>query len=153
MEPKTALPVVEALRVLTIDDYERWMLVWQSAGLHSVRPKGRDSRAAFERQLASGTHTVIGLEQNGELAAVVLVTHDGRKGWINRLAVVPRCRGRGYAKRLVAEAERVLQAQGMTVIAALIEPGNEASLELFTTLGYVEADGMHYLSKRDHPDA
>jgi ribosomal protein S18 acetylase RimI-like enzyme len=129
------------------------MSVWRRAGLHSVRPRGRDSRGAFERQLGAGTHALLGLEVDGELVGVVLVTHDGRKGWINRLAVVPECRGRGYAKRLVAEAERVLQAMGMTVIAALIEPGNQASLELFSRLGYVELEGMHYLSKRDSPDA
>jgi ribosomal protein S18 acetylase RimI-like enzyme len=147
------MPANETVRRLSLSDYERWMSVWQRAGLHSVRPNGRDSRAAFERQLAGGTHTVLGLERNGDLVAVVLVTHDGRKGWINRLAVVPEWRGRGYAKRLVAEAELVLQAEGMTVIAALIEPGNEASLELFMALGYVETEGMHYLSRRDSPDA
>jgi len=143
----------ETVRTLSLYDYERWISVWERAGLHSVRPQGRDSRSAFARQLASGTHTVIGLERGGELVGVVLVTHDGRKGWINRLAVVPEHRGRGYAMRLVGEAERVLQAQGMTVIAVLIEPGNEASLQLFRTLGYVEAEGMHYLSRRDSPDA
>lgn len=143
----------ESVRCLSLDDYERWMSVWQRAGLHSVRPLGRDSRLAFERQLATGTHTMLGLEREGELVAVVLLTHDGRKGWINRLAVLPEWRGRGYAKRLVAEAERVLQEQGMTVIALLIEPGNTASLRLFARLGYVETQGMHYLSKRDDPDA
>jgi len=143
----------ETVRALSLDDYERWISVWRRAGLHSVRLQGRDSRAAFERQLATGTHTMIGLELNGDLAGVVLVTHDGRKGWINRLAVVPEYRGQGYGKRLVSEAERALQAQGMTVIAVLIEPENEASLRLFRALGYVEAEGMHYLSRRDSPDA
>ena len=142
------------VRTLTLEDYDRWMSVWQRGGLHSIRPQGRDSREAFARQFASGTHTMIGLELSGELIGVVLATHDGRKGWINRLAVLPEYRRQGYASRLVAEAERVLRAQGMTVIAALIEPGNDVSLVLFTELGYVEPpDGMHYLTKRDNEDA
>jgi len=142
------------VRTLTLEDYDRWMSVWQRAGLHSIRPEGRDSRDAFARQLAGGTHTMIGLELSGELIGVVLATHDGRKGWINRLAVLPEYRRQGYASRLVAEAERVLRAQGMTVIAALIEPGNDVSLVLFTKLGYVEPpDDMHYLTKRDSEDA
>ncbi len=144
---------VIALRLLGLDDYPRWMEVWQRAGLHSVRPHGRDSREAFRRQLASGTHTMIGLEVDGTLAGVVLATHDGRKGWINRLAVLPDHQHRGYAARLVAEAERVLNEQGITVIAALIEPGNDASLALFRKLGYLEATGMHYVSKRNSGDA
>jgi ribosomal protein S18 acetylase RimI-like enzyme len=130
------------------------MSVWQRAGLHSIRAKGRDSRDAFARQFARGTHTIIGLELSGELIGVVLATHDGRKGWINRLAVLPEYRRQGYASRLVAEAERLLRAQGMTVIAVLIEPGNDVSLVLFTELGYVEPpDGMYYLTKRDSEDA
>ena len=142
------------VRALTLDDYERWMSVWQRAGLHSIRPQGRDSREAFARQLASGTHTMLGLEVGQDLAGVVLATHDGRKGWINRLAVVPDHRGQGFAARLIAEAEQVLRRQGMTVIAALIEPHNDASLALFRKLGYAEPpEGMHYVSKRDEPQA
>jgi len=138
------------IRVLTLDDYDRWMSVWQRAGLHSVRASGRDSREAFARQFASGTHTMLGLELAEELVGVVLVTHDGRKGWINRLAILPEHRRRGYAARLVTEAERVLHALGITVFAALIEPGNDASLALFQELGYTEfPDGMHYVTKRD----
>jgi ribosomal protein S18 acetylase RimI-like enzyme len=142
------------VRTLSLEDYDRWMSVWRRAGLHSVRPEGRDSREAFGRQLAGTTHTMIGLELSGELIGVVLVTHDGRKGWINRLAVLPEYRRQGYATRLLAEAERVLHSQGMTVIAVLIEPGNDVSLALFGKLGYVELPGgMHYLSKRDSEDA
>lgn len=141
------------VRLLGLEDYDRFMSVWRSAGLHSLRPKGRDSRAAIARQLATGTHTLLGLELKGELVAVVLATHDGRKGWINRLCVQPLYRRRGYGALLVAEAERVLRDQGMTVIAALIEPGNDASLALFSNLGYVESTGLHYVSKRDSEDA
>jgi ribosomal protein S18 acetylase RimI-like enzyme len=142
------------VRRLTLDDYDRWMEVWERAGLHSTRPQGRDSRSAFEGQLASGTHILLGLESEGDLIGVVLITHDGRKGWINRLAVLPEHRRQGHAARLVGEAERELRELGMTVIAALIEGGNDASLALFDRLGYSEQPGgIHYLSKRDRADA
>jgi N-acetylglutamate synthase len=142
------------VRVLGLVDYERWMAVWQCAGLTSMRPLGRDSRAAFERQFVAGRQTILGAEADGELIGVVLATHDGRKGWVNRLAVVPGQRRRGVAAILVSEAEKVLRSQGMTVIAALVEPGNEASLRLFRKLGYVEPPhGMHYVSKRTEPQS
>jgi ribosomal protein S18 acetylase RimI-like enzyme len=142
------------IRRLGLADYERWMDIWQRAGLHSIRPLGRDSREAFARQFATSAHTMLGLEVDGELVGVVLTTHDGRKGWINRLAVLPEFRRRGYGSRLVRKAESLLREQGMTVIALFIEPGNEISLALFNELGYVEFEGgMHYLSKRDSEDA
>ena len=140
------------LRTLAMEDYDRWMAVWDEAGLHSVRPRGRDSREAFAAQLARGTHTMIGLEADGELLGVVLATHDGRKGWINRLAVLPGYRRSGYAALLVAEAEKVLHQQGIAIIAALIEPGNEASLGLLRKMGYEEATGMHYVRKKQGPE-
>jgi len=64
-----------------------------------IRPKGRDSREAFEGQLASGIQTAVGIEmEQGDLIGVVLVTHDSRKGLINRLAVHPDWRRKGQEK-------------------------------------------------------
>lgn len=141
------------VRRLELDDYDELVALWQRAGLHSLRPEGRDSRAALAKQLASGVQTVLGLEIDGQLVAAVVATHDSRKGWINRLVVDPERRRRGYAQRLIEEAEQVLREQGMHVIAALIEGDNSASLALFRQAGYVEVDkNMHYLSKRDSGD-
>lgn len=141
------------VRRLGLDDYDELMALWQQTGLHSLRPKGRDSRAALAKQLASGVQTMLGLEIDGQLVAAVVTTHDSRKGWINRLVVKSEHRRRGYAQRLIEEAEQVLHEQGMRVIAALIESDNSASLALFQQVGYVEIDKkIHYLSKRDSDD-
>ena len=141
------------IRQLTLDDYDRLLALWQRAGLHSLRLNGRDSRSALEGQLASGVQTVLGLEVEGHLVGAVIATHDSRKGWINRLVVDPTYRRRGYAARLVEAAEAVLRAQGMHVVAALVEHDNPDSLALFRKAGYSELDGgIHYLTKRDSPD-
>ncbi|RPI72161.1 MAG: GNAT family N-acetyltransferase, partial [Desulfobacteraceae bacterium] len=127
---------------LNANDYPRIVALWQAAGLH-IRPKGRDSREAFERQLESGIQKVIGIEtRQGDLIGVVLVTHDSRKGLINRLAVHPDWRRRGLAKNLITAAEDLLHEQGIDVTAVLIEPENPASLKLFQETGYYEWTGM-----------
>ena len=133
-------------------DYDDILALWQCAGL-SVRANGRDAPAVFARQMASGLQRVIGLRADNKLVAVAVLTHDGRKGWINRLAVDPAYRRQGLARRLVAEAERwFAQDVGLEIWAALIEEHNDASLVLFEELGY-ERPNVMYVSKRTRYDA
>jgi len=140
------------LRRLGLEDYERIMDLWRRSGLTSLKPHGRDSRQAFAQQLESGVQTVLGLEQEGSLIAVVVATHDSRKGWINRLTVDPDYRRRGLARRLLAAAEELFQELGLFITVALIEGWNEASLKLFLQEGYQLNDDIHYVSKRESDD-
>ena len=137
-------------RRLTAGDYDAILALWQRAGLDSIRPQGRDSRAAFADQLARG-QVVLGLEDAGQLVACVVITDDGRKGWINRLAVDPEHRRRGLGARLIAEAENDLRARGFRIFGALIENDNTASLNLFQRESYRTHD-IVYVSKRDGED-
>jgi N-acetylglutamate synthase len=143
---------VATLRRLTSDDLAAVLALWQRAGLHSIRPEGRDSQAEFDKQLAGG-QIAIGLEEDGRLIGVVLATSDTRKGWINRLAIDPDYRRQGYGEQLVRAAEEALRAAGMKLIAAFIEEGNAASLTLFDKLGYAVHRNITYVSKRDSIDA
>jgi len=81
---------------------------------------------------------------------VVLGTHDGRKGWINRLAVHPDYRRTHIASRLVRTCEHGLGEQGIQIFAALIEPDNAASKAVFRSLGY-EIQPMLYVRRKSHP--
>jgi ribosomal protein S18 acetylase RimI-like enzyme len=141
--------VNEKIRQLGLEDYDTLLALWQRAGLHSIKPQGRDSREALARQLASGVLTILGLEVEERLVAVVIVTHDSRKGWINRLAVDPDYRRLGCGTRLIEAAEALLHEQGVPITATLVMSDNAASLALFQKAGYVEVDsGIHYLTKR-----
>lgn len=126
--------------------------LWQRAGLH-IRPEGRDSLAAFTEQMASGVQTPLGLRDGGRLVAVVLATHDSRKGWINRLAVDPDYQRQGLAIRLIHLCEQHFQHHGIDVWAALIEDWNEASLALFREAGYLVHDDVIYASRRARVDS
>ena len=138
------------LRNLTIDDYDAIIRLWKLAGLQSVRPKGRDSRDAFAEQLDAGQR-LIGLEDSGQLIGTVVITRDTRKGWINRLAIHPDHRHKGYAKRLLAAAEEELRAMGLPIFAALIEAENTPSRMLFAREGYKTHDVV-YVTKRESED-
>ena len=140
-------------RALMLDDHEAMLDLWHRSGLSSIRPQGRDSLAAFARQIASGVQQTIGLEDDGRLVAIIVATHDGRKGWLNRLAVDHAYRGRGLARHVIKAAEGWLATRDILVWAVLIEDDNETSIQLFESAGYVPAPHILYLSKRPSADS
>ena len=148
------MPISDPLTLYNLDlsDYNTILDLWQRAGL-PIRSTGRDAPEAFARQMTTGIQRVIGLRDGIKLVAVAVLTHDGRKGWINRLAVDPAYRRQGLAQILVAEAERWFrQDLGLDVFAAVIEGENHASQALFDTLGYHPHDVV-YMSKRTRESA
>jgi N-acetylglutamate synthase len=152
------------IRRFALDDYDAVASLWDAAGL-PFKSLGRDSRPAIaaELQLGLGVFLVaetLAAAREGErpaggaesqIVGVVFGTHDGRKGWINRLAVTPNLRGQGIARRLVSQVETELRALGIDVIAALIESDNQASRAFFAHIGYVHDPAVEYFSTRAGP--
>jgi ribosomal protein S18 acetylase RimI-like enzyme len=140
------------VRAFRIDDYDRVMELWGAGGL-PLKPEGRDSRESVARQIRE-PHTLFLVAEErgtGRLIGTVLATHDGRKGWINRLAVDPAVRQRGIGTRLVRDAESWLEAQGMGILACLIEEDNVLSMKVFEKLGYKKHPEILYFAKRKFP--
>ena len=134
------------IREFNIEDYRQIISLWDKVNL-PYRPEGRDSPANITQQIANGTTIFLVVESDDKLVGTVLGTHDGRKGWINRLALDPEYRRRSIARRLVNELERRFDKLGLEVIACLIEGHNAVSLEVFKKLGYNYYD-VRYFSKR-----
>jgi ribosomal protein S18 acetylase RimI-like enzyme len=88
------------------------------------------------------------MEVGGKMVGAALCTNDGRKGWINRLAVDPKHRRIGIASMLVKEAERRFDARGLGISACLVHNDNPSSIALFEDLGYTLDSRVLYYSKR-----
>lgn len=138
------------IRPFRADDYDAVMALWKDAGL-PLKPEGRDARQRICSQVTEPNVVFLLAETEGRVVGTVVATHDGRKGWINRLAVARGARRRGLGERLVREAEARLEAAGMDVLACLIEEGSNASMRLFARLGYVRKDDIHYFVKKRTP--
>ena len=139
------------IRQLVTDDYDRVVEIWSLAGL-SFRLNGRDGREYVQSEMERDSSIFLGAEIDGELVGVVLGTHDGRKGWINRLAVLPEYRKQGIARALAMEVEGQMNDIGILIVTCLIEGENQASTELFKSLGYVGHPDITYFSKRQSSD-
>lgn len=139
------------IRPATIADLDSLLAVWKAAGL-GIKPQGRDRRDRLEVQIRVPDSYLLAWDGKDAVGAV-LATHDGRKGWINRLAVIPSHRRRGIGQLLVRAAETVLERQGIEIICALVEEGNTPSYGVFSSLAYAADVPVRYFRKLIHPEA
>ena len=135
-------------RVLGLKDCDALLSLWNKAGL-SHRPEGRDSRSSIIAQMRRDKGFFLGAFRENRLVGSVIASYDGRKGWIDRLAVDPEERRKGIAKVLVETAESVLRDRGSLIIAVLVEADNSLSIALFQKCGYKVHRDILYLTKRE----
>ena len=139
------------IRRLTIADYDHILKVWSDAGL-PFKPIGRDSRARMAVEMAAPHCAFFGLFDKDIMVGMAIANWDGRRGWVNRVAIDPEYRGRGLAGELIRECERFLESLGALIICALIEDMNFPSMDCFEKEGYVCMKEILYFSKRRSPE-
>jgi len=135
------------IRPFSLNDYAPLLALWDAACL-PYRPQGRDSKASIASQIQQPNTLYLVAEQNNQMVGAVFGTHDGRKGWINRLAVLPSHQRQGIARHLVEELEQRFSAIGIDIVACLIEDWNHDSIAAFKKLGYLQHKDIFYFSKR-----
>jgi N-acetylglutamate synthase len=144
MRPQT--PEV-TFRTMTIEDYDAVLALWAEGNIPS-RPKGRDSRKNIAIQLHQPNCYFLVAVAGNKIIGAVVGTHDGRKGWINRLVVTPSFQKKGIGRQLVTAVEQHFSAQGIDIVACLIEDWNTTSMQVFEQLGYTKHTDIFYYSKR-----
>jgi ribosomal protein S18 acetylase RimI-like enzyme len=114
--------------------------LWYEAGL--TRP-WNDRRLDIQRKLAVQPETFLvavapDSENHGRDLVIgsVMAGYDGHRGWLYYLATATAHRGRGVARALVGEAERLLEAMGCPKVQLMVREGNEAVLGFYDALGY-----------------
>ncbi len=148
MAARTNRPRIRQMRRQEVSDLP---ILWTNAGL-PFRPKGRDSMRNLLRQRDRDPELFIGAFMKGEMVAAAIASDDGRKAWINRLAVVPEHRHRGLALAMIRRCESVMRRRGRHVFCVLIEDYNDESMNLFGKAGYMREESIHYYTKRDSGD-
>jgi ribosomal protein S18 acetylase RimI-like enzyme len=147
MKPREKKTIDVVIRKMTMDDYDALITLWKKGNI-PYRPRGRDSKTNIRWQLQQPTCLYFVAENKGTIIGAILGTHDGRKGWINRLAVETAYQRKGIAKRLIQEIEQHLTAIGIDIVACLIEEWNVTSMNVFEHAGYTKHTDILYFSKR-----
>ena len=131
------------LREFGLADHGEVIALWHACGLH---PSRSDRLDAIARKLERDPDLFLVIEEGGHVIASALGSFDGRRGWINRLAVAPAARGRALGHRLVHESEARLIAKGCEKANLLIERDNDSVAAFYARLGYA-ADDLVFMEK------
>ena len=137
---------------LTIDDYDEIIRIWAISGL-PYKPKGRDSKELMAKEMQNINCCYFGLYKNAQLIGTAISNYDGRRGWVNRVAIDPDFRQRGYAGNLIDACIKQLESLGAVVICALIEEINYPSITTFNKAGFTAEEKFLYFTKRQSSDA
>lgn len=133
-------PVVREYRA---SDYAAVRRLWRAAGLH-LGPS--DSARELERSLGRDPDLFLVTEERGRIVGAVLGRFDGRRGWMNHLAVAPAARHRRIGSTLVRELERRLRQKGCRKVNLHVVRENAGVVAFYRTLGYARAD-LYFLEK------
>ena len=111
--------------------------LWHECGL--TRP-WNDPRKDIARKLTEQPESFLVGELGGAVVATAMVGFDGHRGWVYYLAVAPHCRNRSFGRRLMQEAERLLQERGCPKLSLMVRTSNTDVVEFYRKLGYVQDD-------------
>lgn len=136
------------IRDFEIEEYDILIELWEKTGL-PYRPLGRDSKENISKQIEQPNISFLFVEVEDKIIGSIIISHDGRKGWINRVAILPEYRNLGIASLLIDDAEKRLKKIGIKIVASLIEDWNLKSLKLFDKLGYIRHPDIIYFTKRE----
>ncbi|WP_133855732.1 GNAT family acetyltransferase [Comamonas sp. JUb58] len=137
------------IRVFALQDSAAVVQLWHDCGLY--RP-WNDPHKDIARKLSVSPELFwVGIDEQGELMASIMVGYDGHRGWINYLAVHPKYQRQGHARQLMQRAEAELTALGCPKLNLQVRAGNEAVIAFYESLGYGD-DQTVSLGKRLIPD-
>ena len=131
------------IRPITADDLPALRALWSACDLH---PSPSDTDTRLEEVIRNLGNLFLVAQAGGEIVGSVMGSFDGRRGWINRLAVLPGARGCGLGKRLLCEVESALKSRGCDKVNLLIEPENKAVQDYYARHGYTR-DELIFMEK------
>ncbi len=125
------------IRPYVPDDFKPLVALWDATG---ISIQYNDPAKDVPRMLASHDCQLYVGTLDDRIIGSIMVGHEGHRGWLYKLAVMPEHRGKGYGRDLVRQGERWLVARGLPKCNLMIRETNTAVREFYERLGYLVAD-------------
>lgn len=131
-------------REMQIGDYDAVSTLWHDT--EGMRLRDADSRENIEAYLNRNPGLSFVVEANLNVVGAVLVGTDGRRGYLQHLAVKSDYRGKGLGQTLVKFAIEALSKQGIDKTHLFVGNENISAQRFYETKGWIARDEVRMFS-------
>ena len=131
------------IRLMTLDDYDAVHALWSSLPGVGLR-EHEDSREGIAYYLRRNPASCFVAEEKNNIIGAVLCGNDGRRGYINHLAVSLGHRNRGIGRALVDACRAAMRAEGIRVCSFVVFRENQTGNVFWDALGATPRDELRY---------
>jgi ribosomal protein S18 acetylase RimI-like enzyme len=137
-------PSQATLRTMTMDDYDAVIELMKATPGVSFRDA--DSREATARYLARNPGLSFVAEKDGRLVGCLMSGHDGRRGYLQHLVMLPEHRRQGIAKALVGRCLAALEQLGILKSHIDVYRTNDIGQAYWASQGWMLRTDIHRYS-------
>ncbi len=130
----TSMTSTIIIREMTMADYDAAMALWQRTEGMGLRPA--DAPEHIARYLARNPGLSFVAMDGDRLVGTVLCGHDGRRGYLQHLAVERAYRGQGIGKALVERVLNALRDVGIRKCHLFVIKENQAAIAFWRHIGW-----------------
>jgi ribosomal protein S18 acetylase RimI-like enzyme len=130
---------------LTMGDYPEVYALW--SGMPGIGLSSADSPEAIFVYLQRNPGMSYVARQKGKVVGAVLCGHDGRRGYLQHLAVSPEVRNCNIGRMLVEKCLETLRGMGIKRCHIFIYQNNEAGLGFWAAAGWFRRDDLLIMSQ------
>jgi len=139
------------VRILNTSEIDLLIDLWNKSSL-PIKPQGRDTKKNIKYQMQIENNRFFVADYQHQIIGAVIASHNGRKGWINRLAILPEFRSRGIATSLIKRSEEFFVTHNIKIFACLIEDWNDESMTFFHKNDFTSHKDIIYFTKKVDPE-
>jgi ribosomal protein S18 acetylase RimI-like enzyme len=137
------------IREMDISDYSQVIALWSETEAMLLREA--DSRENIGRYLTRNPGLSFVALDGEVVVGAILVGTDGRRGYVQHLAVDSRCRGKGIGAKLISQAVTALEDIGIAKTHLFVANENLNAQSFYEKLGWFPRDEVRMYSFNSSP--
>ncbi|MBQ1389225.1 MAG: GNAT family N-acetyltransferase [Clostridia bacterium] len=132
------------IRPMTIQDYDEVFAMWQITTKRALSDADSRENIGFYLGRNPGMSQVAVV--NGKIVGTVLCGHDGRRGFIHHMAVLPDYRRHQIGMKLAAKGLDAIAASGIAKTHIFCYTNNELGQSFWKAMGWTKRDDVYVFS-------